>query len=184
VDARIADGNLDFSNIHYAPAAASLFGTVTQGGYEYAGRAYRGLNTFSSHTFFDVPGLTTCTGCHMGSAADHRFSVELASCTVCHAGSSFATMAGSPGLNAERIGLLKDQLEGLLVDSGVELLAGYPYFAGITTPEQLKAAYNWQFASKEKAAFIHNGIYLRQLLFDAIVDMGGTPVAERPVLDR
>jgi hypothetical protein len=180
VDARIAAGNLSFSNIHYFAAAATLFGTEVQGGYEYAGRTYRGRNAFTAHTAFGAPDLTTCAGCHVRSAAGHTFLPPVATCTACHAGTTFPTLAGSPQINSSQIVQLKDQLLGLLTASGVVALDGFPYFQNITTEQQLKAAYNWQVADKEPCGYIHNGIYIRQLLFDSIADMGGTPVVPRP----
>jgi len=184
VDARIAEGNLSFSNIHYAPAGATLFGSDVKGGYEYEGRNYRGHNAFAVHagSFFNVPELTTCTGCHMDAgAANHSFDIDIASCTACHTGTSFTTLSGSPSINYNSITQLKEQLRELLELSGVAFADGYPYFSNITAEKQLKAAYNWQFADKDQAGFIHNGIYLRQLLFDSIVDMGSTPASARPI---
>ena len=37
----------------------------------------------------------------------------------------------------------------------------------------LKAAYNYQFSQKEPHGFIHNPIYMAQLLVDGIIDLGG-----------
>lgn len=180
VDARIAAGNLSFSNIHYFAAAATLFGTEVQGGYEYAGRTYRGRNTFAAHALLGAPELTTCAGCHLrGDEIDHTFIPDLAVCVSCHTGASFETLDGSPIINAAAIQQLKDQLLGLLTASGVVAVDGFPYFDNITTAQQLRAAYNWQVADKEPCGYIHNGGYIRQLLFDSVSDMGGTPVVSR-----
>jgi hypothetical protein len=35
-------------------------------------------------------------------------------------------------------------------------------------------------ADKEPCGYIHNPDYVRQLLYDSIVDMGGTPVVTAP----
>jgi predicted CXXCH cytochrome family protein len=181
VDARIAAGNLSFSNIHYFAAAATLFGSEVQGGYEYPGRTYRGRNAFTPHAILGRPDLTTCAGCHLrGTEVNHTFIPSLATCNACHPGASFQALGGSPQFNFGQINQLKDQLLGLLTASGVVALDGFPYFQNITTEQQLKAAYNWQVADKEPCGYIHNGIYIRQLLFDSIVDMGGTPAVVRP----
>jgi hypothetical protein len=37
----------------------------------------------------------------------------------------------------------------------------------------LKAAYNYQLSLKEPHGYIHNPIYVAQLLIDSIVDLGG-----------
>ena len=183
VNARIAAGNLSFSNIHYFAAAATLFGSEVQGGYEYAGRTYRGRNAFVPHSLLGRPDLTTCAGCHLrDDEVNHTFVPDLAACVDCHGGGEggFESLDGSPIINAAAIQQLKDQLLGLLTASGVVSTDGYPYFANITTAQQLRAAYNWQLADKEPCGYIHNGAYIRQLLFDSIVDMGGTPVGSRP----
>jgi len=186
VDERIADNNFNFSGIHFSAAGASLFGSAVQGGYEYPGRSYRGWNSFSVHEFFGAPELTTCTGCHMqGEGAGHDFSVNIDQCYSCHSfqpGGDFSSLGGSPSLNFDYIQQLMAQLEGLLVASGVQVLADYPYFSGIADERQLKAAYNLHFARNEPGGYVHNGVYLRQLLYDSIVDMGGRPVLGRPVL--
>ena len=68
----------------------------------------------------------------------------------------------------------------MLEGTGVVFLSGYPYFSNITTVAQLRAAYNWQVADKEPCGYIHNGDYIQQLLYDSIVDMGGTPTVTAP----
>jgi hypothetical protein len=176
VDSRIAAGNLSFSNIHYYAAAATLFGTEVQGGYEYPGRSYRGRNAFAIHAGLGVPRLTNCNGCHLRGENDHTFLPLLSDCALCHPVEGFRSMAGSPAFNHEQIELLKDQLLTLLIASGVEPLDHFPYFQNITTENQLKAAYNWQVADKDPGGYIHNGIYIRQLLHDSIIDMGETPL--------
>jgi hypothetical protein len=37
----------------------------------------------------------------------------------------------------------------------------------------LRAAYNYQDASKDPGAFAHNSTYIMQLLYDSISDLGG-----------
>ena len=65
MDAKIAvpPGPYSFTNVHYYAAAASLFGTQVQGGYEYSGKTYAGQNPFSAHG----GKFNTCVQCHMGS---------------------------------------------------------------------------------------------------------------------
>lgn len=41
------------------------------------------------------------------------------------------------------------------------------------TPRLLRAAYNYQYASKDPGAFVHNGVYITQVLQDSIEDLGG-----------
>jgi hypothetical protein len=78
-----------FINIHYYAAAATLFGSEVNGGYEYPGKTYVGRNTFPGHTAI---GKTICVGCHMrlnetepfGEPPDHHFLPELTDCNGCH----------------------------------------------------------------------------------------------------
>jgi hypothetical protein len=41
------------------------------------------------------------------------------------------------------------------------------------TPRLLRAAYNYQYASKDPGQFAHNGKYILQVLYDSIEDLGG-----------
>jgi len=82
VDAGLGEGDEDtvsedlgFSNIHYYAAAATMYGTETQGGYEYDGNSYDGK-------FDHVPGYDTCTSCH----DMHTLEVRFDECTQCHQG--------------------------------------------------------------------------------------------------
>ena len=84
VDKAIADSGakdddvndkLGFRNIHYYAAAATKYGTLAKGGYEYAGKAYDG-------NFAHVAGFDTCVGCH----DSHTLELKLEACTTCHSG--------------------------------------------------------------------------------------------------
>ncbi|MBC7259972.1 MAG: hypothetical protein H5T65_12075 [Chloroflexi bacterium] len=67
--------DLGFTNIHYFAAAATQFGTVTMGGYEYDGKAY-------DAKFDHVEGYDTCVDCHN----PHTLEVRVEECTTCHTG--------------------------------------------------------------------------------------------------
>ena len=85
VDAQIAaaavasddevSGALRFTNIHYYPAAATLFAGRAKGGYQYAGQVY-------DVRFRHVDGMNTCIGCHDPHSTKVRFDV----CSGCHTG--------------------------------------------------------------------------------------------------
>jgi hypothetical protein len=64
-------------NIHYSAnvAAATKYGTLAKGGYEYAGKEYFGRNVH-------VPGYAKCTECH----GTHTLEVQVEECGKCHAG--------------------------------------------------------------------------------------------------
>lgn len=49
------------------------------------------------------------------------------------------------------------------------------------TPRLLRAAYNYQYATKDPGAYAHNGQYIIQVLYDALNDIGGdTSAMTRP----
>jgi hypothetical protein len=43
------------------------------------------------------------------------------------------------------------------------------------TPRLLRAAYNYNYVSHDTGAFAHNSIYILQILYDSLVDIGGDP---------
>ena len=64
-----------FRNVHYYAAAATQYGTLVKGGYEYDGMSYDGK--------FQHPApFNTCTGCHN----PHSLEMDLEACATCHAG--------------------------------------------------------------------------------------------------
>jgi len=71
-DDTISD-KLRFRNIHYFAAAATKYGTLAKGGYEYDGQAYDGK-------FAHVDGYTTCIQCH----DSHTLKVKVNECASCH----------------------------------------------------------------------------------------------------
>lgn len=51
------------------------------------------------------------------------------------------------------------------------------------TPRLLRAAYNYQYVTKDPGAFAHNGLYVLQLLYDGLTDLGvDTSAMTRPVV--
>lgn len=65
--------DLGFTNIHYFAAAATKFGTLAMGGYEYEGKSY-------DAEFDHVEPYSTCVDCHN----PHSLEVKYDECTVCH----------------------------------------------------------------------------------------------------
>ncbi len=65
--------DLRFINIHYYPAAATLYGGAARGGYQYDGMVYMGRN---GH----VEGYETCADCHN----PHTLEVRVEECAACH----------------------------------------------------------------------------------------------------
>jgi hypothetical protein len=65
--------DLDFTNIHYAAAAATLYGSLAHGGYEYEGKSY-------DVKFDHVADMDTCVSCHN----THTLELNLETCADCH----------------------------------------------------------------------------------------------------
>jgi hypothetical protein len=66
---------LSFINMHYFTAAATQYGSVAAGGYQYAGNSYDGK-------FLHAGGLDTCISCH----DQHTLEIKVAVCAECHTG--------------------------------------------------------------------------------------------------
>ena len=189
-----------FRNVHYFAAAATQYGTLAKGGYEYDGLVYDGK--------FDHPEpYDTCTGCHNS----HTLELKIEECSVCHEGVKTTAdlakirMAGSlmdydgdgdakEGVAEEMAGLQEKLLAAIKAyakevsksDIGYDA-ATYPYFFAdkngdgkldkgeggyaAWTPRLLKAAYNYQVATKDPGTFAHNAKYIIQLQHDSIADL-------------
>jgi hypothetical protein len=193
---------LGFKNIHYYAAAATKYGTLAKGGYEYPGKTYDG-------NFAHVEEYNTCIECH----SPHTLEVQVEGCTTCHGVGEPQTfrMEGSAvdydgdgdleeGISSEIAGLQEVLVSALLSYSQdvvgspiVYNAASYPYFFVDTngdgvagedesvrensyatwTPRLLQAAYNYQVSLKDPGGFAHGGKYLIQLLYDSIADLDG-----------
>lgn len=64
---------LGFVNIHYYAAAATKYGTVAKGGYEYEGKSYDSF-------FVHVEDVQSCIDCH----DPHTLEIQLDTCVQCH----------------------------------------------------------------------------------------------------
>jgi hypothetical protein len=193
--------DLGFSNIHYYAAAATQYGTITMGGYEYEGRTY-------DSRFEHVEGYNTCIGCH----DPHTLEVKIEECSGCHEGVETVDdlvdvrMPGSlvdydgdgdedEGIYYEIEGLRAMLAQAMTAYSG-EVIGtaigyngnAYPYFFVDTngdgmigedetdrynawTPRLAYAAYNYQVSLKDPGRFAHGGKYIIQLLFDSIASL-------------
>jgi hypothetical protein len=194
VNARIGDAEddavtegLSFANVHYFAAGATLFGTEAQGAYEYEGKTYNGRNAH-------VEPYSQCTQCH----STHGLQVKVEDCSTCHAdieepqdirmattdfdgdGDTTEGMAGEIATLYEALYAAMQDYATNVVGTGIVYDAhAYPYFfdeAGeryaTWTPRLLRAAYNYQYATKDPGAFAHNGQYIIQVLYDSLEDLG------------
>jgi hypothetical protein len=195
--------DLRFINIHYYAAAATKYGSVVMGGYQYEGKAY---DTKFSHP----EGFDTCNECH----DPHTLELRIEDCSTCHTGVAEVEdlkdvrMAGSL-VDYDGDGNLEEgvyyEIEGLqeALYAAMQAYASevtetpilydshsYPYFFADAdgngevgegeggyaawTPRLLKAAYNYQVSIKDPGAFAHGGKYVIELLYDSIEDLGGS----------
>jgi hypothetical protein len=189
-DDEVSD-KLGFINVHYFAAGATRFGTEAKGAYEYEGKEYVGL-------FAHVPNFSNCTDCH----STHALVVKVEACSACHAGveseEDLQTIRMDPtdwdgdgdveeGIAGE-VATMQEALYAAMQDyatntigTGIEYdAARYPYFFNedgegyaAWTPRLLRAAYNYQYATKDPGSFAHNGKYILQILYDGLEDLGG-----------
>lgn len=188
-DDEISD-SLRFLNIHYFAAGATVFGTEVQGAYEYAGNEYLGRNEH-------VGAFDSCTECH----DTHALVVAVTECTECHENVETAEDLRDIRVSEVDFDGDGDVTEGLAneIDAMAEMVYtamseyavsigaapivydshAYPYFfddAGeryaTWSPSLLRAAYNYQYVQKDPGAFAHNGLYMIQVLYDTLVDLG------------
>jgi len=201
MDADTASDKINFRNVHYFAAGATLFGTEAKGVYEYEGKTYVGR--------FNHDGkLNTCTSCHDA----HNLTPKMDTCKTCHQTDDAAKIR-MPTSNADYDGDgnktegIKDEVETMKEQLYVAIQAyakevsktpiayspsAYPYFFVDTngngkadaeetkaengykawTPRLLKAAYNYQYVNKDPGAFVHNARYMLQVLYDSIADLG------------
>jgi len=220
IDMSIADANatdpdatnddLNFQNIHYYAAGATLNAGRVRGGYQYASKVY-------DTRFRHAPGSETCIECH----DSHSLEVRLEQCATCHEGVSreedvrHIRMIASRNQDYDGDGDLNEgiyfEVEGLRTTL-LQAIQSYPQVHGredicyaaqnypywfvdtngdgncdveeATFPNQygswtarlLRAAYNFQVASKDPGGYAHNAKYMIQLLYDSIDDLD-TPVS-------
>ena len=183
--------NLSFRNPHYYVAAATQFGTLAQGGYQYAEKTY-------DAKFAHVEGIDTCVTCH----DPHSLEVRVEECSVCHTDvvevddlkaarleGSLADYDGDGDFSEgiyHQIEHLKEILyqaiQAYASDAGTPIVydaLSNPYwftdtgerYNGFWTPRLLKASYNYHFSMKDPGGFAHGGKYVIQLLYDSIEDL-------------
>jgi hypothetical protein len=182
-----------FMSSHYLAAGGILFRTV---GYEYDGLDYGNVNYFV-HDRIGTSGVVEtgengpCVGCHMLTDEGHTFEAvhkdaagdvtAITSfdevCSNCHADS--ATLISD--LNTLEVGFINalDALEGQLAARGVDYVGGRYKFeiagddwtaTGIDATGKLVmgAAFNWVVLHYMDGAHVHNALYTRRLIYDAI----------------
>jgi hypothetical protein len=211
-------GPYGFTNIHYYPVGATLFGSEVHGGYEYAGKVYAGRKHFANHD----GNFGTCVECHMGGSHNVAHP-DPSNCVNCHGQDIAQPYPGADPAKFKFSGIrpasipdydgdgnghesIKAEIQGLEAALYAQMQAygfaigkpviydshSYPYFFndkngnGLVDPGEanygnryqfdaklLKAAYNYQMSLKEPSGYIHNSMYVAQLLVDSIQNLGG-----------
>ncbi len=205
----VVNEELGFLNVHYYPAAAVKYGTEALGGFQYDGKTYDAFFThvegFESCTDCHSPHSTeikasTCVNCHsaedpkdirtLASAVDYDgdgdvdegmyYEIEGVKALLYAAIQAYATEVAGVGVVYDSHSYPYFFIDG---DGDGEVTEGegiYPNKYATWTPRLLKAAHNYQLASKDGGAYAHNGKYIIQLLYDSIDDLNGalgTPVS-------
>lgn len=196
-DMNVVNAELSFINIHYYAAAATLYGSEAQSGYQFEGKTYQPRNNH-------VDGFDSCISCHN----PHTLEINLEACASCHEAESVEElreirMQGSridydgdgssrEGI-AEEISTLQEMTMTAIQAYASEVVgtplvynsAAYPYwFIDANADGQaddgdteryatfsgnlLVAAYNYQVSAKDPGAFAHNPKYIIALLYDTI----------------
>lgn len=207
-DLDVVSADLGFTNIHYYAAAATQYGKLAMGGYEYNGKSY-------DARFEHVAPYETCTDCH----DSHTLELKLGECSTCHEGLN----TQDDLLNVRSLGSLVDydgdgnisegiyyEIEGMRAPLFAAIQAyakqvgelpilytsaRHPYFFGdpnenntldegevaynAWTPRLAKAAYNYQVSLKDPGRYAHGGKYIIQLLYDSLEDLN--QVLDEPI---
>lgn len=193
---------LTFRNVHYFAAGATIFGTEVKGAYEFEGKEYNGRYIMDEEAAVcsdchNVHTLKideeTCFDCHEDADTIEDIRNEE---TADFNGNGNTT----EGIKAEIESLKADLLATIYTyataKSGASIVyapLNHPYWYVDTngngqidpdelksdnrftkwTPNLLRAAYNYQYASKDPGVFAHNPHYILQALYDSIEAVGG-----------
>jgi hypothetical protein len=191
---------LRFLNVHYFASGATIFGTEAKGAYEYEGKTYVGRNEHVEEAdtcteCHSTHGLEVkvelCADCHDGVATDEDLR------TIRESSDDFDGDGDTDEGLAGEIDTMREALYAAIQDyakntAGADLVynpQSYPYFFADAngngeadaeeeaysawTPRLLQAAYNYQYSTKDPGAFAHNGVYIMQVVYDSLEDVGG-----------
>jgi hypothetical protein len=201
-DDEVADG-LGFRNVHYFAAGATRYGDEAQGAYQYDGKEYAGYydhaNVNSCTDCHDTHNLSVdwegCIECH------EEVETEEDLVNIRYFFTDYDGNGDDEEGVAFEIDSMREILYAAIQDYSLNTIGtgilydshSYPYFFVDTngngevdegevgrdnrfsswTPRLLRAAYNYQYASKDPGAYTHNAPYIIQALYDSIEDVGG-----------
>jgi hypothetical protein len=199
LDEDTVSDKLRFLNVHYFAAGATRFGGEARGAYEYAGKEYVGLfqhvpGFVTCVECHNTHGLTIkveeCSKCHATVKTEEDLTTIRMS-TADYDGDKDTKEGLASEINAYRDALfaaMQDYATNVAKTPIAYNPNRYPYFMVDTnkngkadpdegdqfrawTPRLLKAAYNYQYSTKDPGAFAHNGKYILQVLYDSLEDM-------------
>lgn len=203
--------DLAFINVHYGVAAAVTQGAQVRGGYHYPGRSYAGrfghVPSASTCTDCHEPHATTvatdgCMACHRGvddvrairtrhtdfdgdgnaAGGIHGEIAGLRALLDRAIRAYAAEVAGTPIVYADAFPYFFTDADGDGAIAREDAVMANRYRSW--TPRLLKAAYNYQLASKDPGGYVHNPTYVLQLLHDSIDSLADRVALDLPPLQR
>jgi len=194
---------LAYIDPHFSPAGATQFGTEAKGAYEYPGQAYNGRFSHvpgfqSCIECHDTHKLEVkadqCAPCHLVSTVDELKDIRILDIDF-DGDEDTSTGLATEVMNVND--LLLAAIQGYAVEVAGSPIAFDPGTApywfidtdnnGLVdpgesseenrysswTPRLLRAAYNYTWAVRDPGAYAHNGLYMLQILYDSLQDIGG-----------
>jgi hypothetical protein len=192
--------DLAFLNSH-STSAATPFGSEVHGAYEYKGASYRGrfnrgVDFFACTRCHDQHTLEvqveSCSGCHTFDGEQVK-NIRVNSTDVDGDGDVLEGIAFEiEQMQADLFAAIQAYARDKMGVPVAYDLAHHPYFYidtngnGVVDPEEvnsenaynswsprmLRAAYNYNYVSHDAGAFAHNSVYIIQVLYDSLVDIG------------
>jgi hypothetical protein len=194
--------DLNFINVHYAIAAATLWGGEVEVGYQYSGKSYVGR-------FEHVEGYDTCIECH----DPHATARNPDECSPCHLNvvdeadlreirESEVDYDGDGDVEEPiltEVTVFHEELYAAIQAYAEDVIGepivyedSFPYFFNdpeggeVTfadqyaswTPRLVRAAYNYHYVHEDPGAYTHNAEYVLQLMYDSMEDLGEAVTVE------
>jgi len=209
----VVDG-LGFVNVHYFAAGATVFGAEASGAYQYEGQSYVGqfdhVDSFDEciecHTAHGLEiKAEGCTECHDIDGADDLASIRTTGTDFDGDGDTDEGIAGEiETLHEALLDPIKTYAEEVIGTPIVYDAHAYPYWFVDTdgdgevdedeanygnrytswTPRLLRAAYNYQYVSKDPGGYSHNPMYIIQILQDSLSAMADWTTLDLATLTR
>ena len=193
--------DLAFVNSH-SISGATPFGTEVQGAYEYYGKSYKGRSVRGDDFFTCIRchnqhslqvKIETCDDCHTFDGVDVK-NIRVNTTDFDGDGNTAEGISFEiEQIHADLYAAIQAYARNVV---GVPIVfdpGTHPYFFTDTnnndladpeeinadnkysnwTPRLLQAAYNYNYVSHDPGAFAHNSIYIIQVLYDSLLDIGG-----------